>query len=63
MKRLHNMQRIQKLPECESSILGSPIRMEHKSIGSVSFFIGFPKGCNNQINIGIGRDMPEDNFS
>lgn len=62
-KRLHNIQGIQKLPECKGSILGSPVRMEHQSIRSISLFVSLPKGCNNKLYIGIGGNMPGNDFS
>ena len=62
-KRLHNIQGIQKLPECKGRILGSPVGMEHQSIRSVSFFVSFPKGCDNKLCISISGNMPGNDFS
>ena len=62
-KRLNNIERIQKLSESKSSVLSASVGMKHQPIGGISFFISFPKGSNNQIYIGIGRDVLGDHFS
>lgn len=62
-KRLHNIQGIQKLPECTGRILGSLVGMEHQPIRSVPFFVSLPKGCNHKLCIGIGGNMPGNDFS
>lgn len=62
-KRLHNMQRIQKLPECGGCVLGSPVGVKHQAIRSISFFVSFSEGSDNQLCIGTGRDMPGNDFS
>lgn len=57
------MEGIQKLPECIGSVLGPLVRTKHQPIGGVSLFISFAKGCNHQFCIGIGTDVPGNNFS
>ena len=62
-KRLHNIQGIQKLPECKGSIPGFLVGMERQFIRSVSFFVSLPKSCNNKLCISIGGDVLENDFS
>jgi len=61
-KKLHNIKRIQKLPERESSILRSPVRVKHKPIRSITFFISFFEGSHDQIHVWPGGNVPGNNF-
>ena len=61
-KGLHNVQRIQKLPEGKGSILTSPVRMEHKPRRDISLLISLVECRNDQIYIRFCRNMPCDNF-
>ena len=45
------------------SIPGSPVGMEHQSIRILPLFVSLPKGCNNKLYIGIGGNMPGNDFS
>ncbi len=48
---------------CKDSVLGSPVRMGHKLIRCISFFISLFKCENNQFYIRFCRNIPCDNFS
>ena len=61
-KRLHNIQRIQKLPECEGGILGSPVGVKHKAVRGLPFFVSSSKCSDNQFCISMGRNMPGNDF-
>ena len=62
-KRRYNIKGIQKLPKGKGCVLASPVRMEHKTIRSISFFVSLLKGSDHQFRICIRRDMPCNDFS
>ena len=62
-KRLYNIKGIQKLPECKGCVLASSVKMEHKTIRGVSFFVSPLKSSDNQFHICIRTDMPCNDFS
>ena len=49
---------IKELLKSKSCILRTPVRVEHKAIGSVSFIISKLKGSHNKVDISLRRQMP-----
>ena len=53
----------EKLPKCKGCVLASPVRMEHKTIRIISFFISLLESSDHQFHICIRRNMPSNDFS